>query len=207
MSAEGSVTAAKISRFRFSLRSLLLAVAACAILLGLFGDKARVYQRDASIARELTARGAYVAWRGLRVEYVSLRGSRDADHCIALMSQLSSHESLDRCNLAGSDVTDEGVHALLAMPRLRRLGLSDTNISDAGVLHLVKAKGLRELDLFNTHVSRQAVRRLRRELPHAKIDRGAYEDEIEQIERGLRELREANKAKARAKSTRLGHDD
>lgn len=163
-----------VSRLRFTVRTLLLVVSACAVLLAYVANDLRRHWRDAKYANEITMRGGQVGWWGLRVERVSLRQCHDADTCISLMGKLSNNEIFEMCDLAGSDVTDKGLQRVVAMEGLTVVNLANTNVSDAGILCLAKLRRLEELNLLGTRISRAAVREFRLAKPGIRIQRGAY---------------------------------
>lgn len=56
-------------------------------------------------------------------------------------------------NLAGTQVTDDGLAALADLPNLRMLHLEKTAISDAGLAHVIKCAELTYLNLYGTKIT------------------------------------------------------
>lgn len=73
------------------------------------------------------------------------------DEHLALLAPIAGN--ITWLNLAGSQVTDGGLAALAAMPRLTSIHLERTVISDAGLAHLAGLANLEYLNIFGTKVS------------------------------------------------------
>jgi hypothetical protein len=63
-------------------------------------------------------------------------------------------------NLAGTQVTDDGLAALADLPNLRMLHLEKTAISDAGLAHVKKCAELTYLNLYGTKITDAGLKHL-----------------------------------------------
>jgi Leucine-rich repeat (LRR) protein len=75
---------------------------------------------------------------------------RGTNETVAMTSKVASVEKLD---LSGSSVTDEGLEVLAKMPKLRWLALNLTSISDDGLAWLKDIKSLERLRLHSTRIT------------------------------------------------------
>lgn len=73
------------------------------------------------------------------------------DEHLALLAPIAGN--ITWLNLAGTQVTDGGLAAVAAMPRLTNLHLERTGIGDAGLVHLAGLANLEYLNLFGTKVT------------------------------------------------------
>jgi hypothetical protein len=108
-----------------------------------------------------------------------LRGMRDrGDHAITLydtdgtdeiLGHLRNTDDLQNLTLYLTDVTEEGMHLVATLPKLRRLELSGGHpgIDDNGLIRLQGKTGLEELILKNTPVTNEGLAVLK-ELPDLK---------------------------------------
>jgi hypothetical protein len=129
---------------------------------GLFLGDAQRTVRDKALA-DLRALGAYasrIAQTSDEVEvHFGLMGKvlEDGD-----LEQLRGLEAcLVSLDLSRTSITDEGLAALVAFPRLRRLRLDQTAIGDAGLAHLATMRRLESLNLFKTRVGDDGIKGLR----------------------------------------------
>jgi hypothetical protein len=72
---------------------------------------------------------------------------------IAMIARLGGTISPTKVDLHKSQVTDEDLALLAAMPDLQELDLRLTNVTDAGVKHLHDLRKLRFLNLFRTQMT------------------------------------------------------
>ena len=86
----------------------------------------------------------------VRVDY-HLVGDKIADEQLATLGPLANQ--LTWLNLAGTKVTDGGLAAVAALPKLTRLHLERTGVTDAGLVHLAGLQHLEYLNLYGTQVS------------------------------------------------------
>ena len=144
-------------RFRFGLRTLLLATVAVAIACGFLSRYARQVDRQrvalagiAELGGEVRLSDPFEEWIGAHprgagwarttfpnwtcsVVAVTLRGERVGDLDIAKLTQLPKLQSLD---LSGSQASDESVGILSRFPVLRKLDLTGTRVSADGIARL-----------------------------------------------------------------------
>jgi hypothetical protein len=72
---------------------------------------------------------------------------------------------------AMSQVTDDGLRTIAALPQVTELGLVGGNFTDAGLLSLERMTGLKKLILLRCpNVTNEGVARLRKVLPNCEIN-------------------------------------
>ncbi len=173
-------------RFRFRLRSLMIAIGIVGGGLGWIIHRAQV-QRDAVAVIERHGGFVLYDWQwknGNRVPnairpwpawlvdrlgidflanvvYVNLRDRASNE----LLTQVEKLSRLECLLLARSAVTDEGLAHLEGLTALQWLSLDDTKVSDAGLVHLKDLRQLQTLYLGLTNVTDAG-------LPHLKRLRG-----------------------------------
>ena len=82
----------------------------------------------------------------------------DADVTDETLHLLEGLTRLRELDLNDTQVTDAGLAVLVGLPALERLRLANTRVSDAGFRqHLETHPGLVELDLRGTGVTREAI--------------------------------------------------
>ena len=121
-------------------------------------------------------------WKNLKRLDVS--GTQTADGALALLGRLARLESLD---VAGSDVTDDGIHELLPLTNLKHLGLGRSQIGEGAIEVLGLLDNLQSLDL-----SSPAGRRNRR--------RGGNDRTAQALVEAIARLRDL-------RILRIGHSD
>lgn len=155
----------QVIRFRYSLRSLICAVGAIGVAVGLYSS----YLEKRRVALNL------VVERGGRIHFSGSDATSLAQQ--AEFSLADAIRNVDTIDLVGIDVTDEDVAALLPLREVRvlcighsavtdrslvsigkftelqSLGIQYTGISDAGLSQLSALRHLIVLDLSGTQVS------------------------------------------------------
>ncbi len=102
------------------------------------------------------------------VELVRLPKSA-GDQALSYVAELSKPEALRMLNLAGTQVTDEGLKYLEGLKGLETLDISDTNITDEGLKHLEKLSSLRDLRIGDTKVTNEGLADLVAGLPSLDV--------------------------------------
>ena len=137
----------KLRWYQFSLRSLLLFVALCAIPCSWVAVKRERVRRQQEMIEKLGGAVAYV-------DVFSLPGIP---------------EEYDFAGL-GNRVTDADLERLIpVLSRVTHLDLSDTQITDAGLQHLTGLIQLQYLYLKRTKVTDEGVKKLQQALPNCQI--------------------------------------
>lgn len=154
---------------RYTLRSLLLAVAALCVLL------AACASRVARVRREEAARKHVSRLDG------TCFTERLNDNCIELdpfsrrtfldlIPGLRSAPYIDEVSLRWSrTLSDDDISLLRSFRRLRFVDLSHTSVTDRCVPILAECHGLLRLNIANTRISGRGAAALRKELPHCII--------------------------------------
>jgi hypothetical protein len=142
--------------FQFRLRTLLVAVIVCALPLAWYAALARHSQNEQQAIRAL-----------VKLSDRSMLSSFDDEG--VCMSGVTG--SIERC-WQGPAWIPRRVNGqrMELFYRVERGWLGSEQYDDRVVEHLVKFTSLKQLTLHHTSVSPEGVRRLRSELPHAKID-------------------------------------
>ncbi len=148
----------RLRRLRFSLRTLLLFTAGCAVLLSVWAALNRDETEEERAARELQEAGILVSWNRddpPRVYSVDFFDVREVDG--SAFAAVRSFSSLQRLGLGRTDVTDSHLQLLRGMRGLRWLDLSGTEVSDRGVAHVECLQDLRFLDVSRTSMTDMAL--------------------------------------------------
>jgi hypothetical protein len=163
---------------QFSLRQLLLTVAAVCGVLGFWcGTGIRsAYQRSAAI-KVIEDLGGVVAfdyqWRedGTWDSRAVAPGSESMKklfgkyyHAKVVEAQLFSGP-----NMAPQRFTDTEAAQISSLVDLKWLVLMDTNLTDEGLLQLTQLKNLQRLDLEGTLVTDAGVKRIEEALPNVRV--------------------------------------
>ena len=182
MEAEPIKTEPKRNRrwFQFSLRTLLLAVTACAIWVGWFANRVHRQKRAVQAVLDLggtvtydyqildTQAGRFFrdpkaepAWPRWIVQAfgvdsvqnvvtVTIMNGQATDETLRLIGQVPTIMSV---SLKGGNVTNTGVAYLTELPNLQALGLGQTHVGDGGLECLAAHKHLKNLVLDETNVT------------------------------------------------------
>lgn len=166
-------------RFRFTLRSLLAAVTAWSILLGMVTG---VYRWQAVKSQERQARYDLYPYGGVYSMASALYSERTGGRSKGwfFVTFLNHVEAVDLSPHNGSAIQRGGKtlavddHALAMLSRfrkLRSLDLRDTQVTDGGVRHIAALKRLEQLDIRGTQITDDGWHELRRALPGCEITR------------------------------------
>jgi Leucine-rich repeat (LRR) protein len=100
--------------------------------------------------------------------------------------------NLERLNLQGSRVSDEGMRFIVEMGQLRELNLANTQIGDTGIISLSNNQNLQRLDLTGTPITNAGLASLARlENLHTLLLANTPITDAGLLElRGMRNLRE-----------------
>lgn len=170
-----------VPRWRFSLRSLLLVVAAASLLFAMLG-RFGYHRWQQVVAAELSAGGANVnleprppAWlpgadRLAAFESITLVDLVGVEIDDSVFDRLAGCADLVYLDLAYSDVSDEQVARLAELSQLRVLNLSSTRVTDASIDTLAQIRSLVDLDLTGTAVTPEGAQRLRQAISHLDLD-------------------------------------
>ncbi|HVX63582.1 MAG TPA: hypothetical protein VHC19_23370 [Pirellulales bacterium] len=141
---------------RFGLRTLLIAVTAVCLALGMVCDRA--YRQKRAVDDILASGG--------RVSYREAGGWLTLDR---LWLGRDFFQPVTKVFWAGAAIEDDDLACIRALPGLDMLSLASTPVTDAGLMHLESLHAAVLIDLRFTQVTDNGVARLRRELPQAKI--------------------------------------
>ena len=166
-------------RFRFTLRSLLAAMTALCVLLGMV---TAVYRRQAVKWQERRAQSAIFPYGGVYSMASALDSIRTGGRSRGWFFRtfLNHVEAVDLSphNWSATErrgrtraVDDEALAVLSKFRKLRSLNLRDTRITDEGLQHLRALKRLEQLDLRGTQVTDVGLQKLQAALPDCKIHR------------------------------------
>jgi len=104
-----------------------------------------------------------------QVYALNLAGSQVSNEGLAVLTNL---KNLGRLHLENSTVTDAGLTHIAKLERLEYLNLYGTGITDAGIAQLKGLKHLEKLYLWKTNVSYDAAMELEKQIPGLKVDLG-----------------------------------
>ena len=172
--------------FRFSLRSMLLALTLLCIWLGILASRASDQRQAVAAIRALGGRVLYdyqmpgsgapndSNWlRGImqhdffaNVVFVGLIGTDATNADLVHLQRLRKLEGL---SLVGTDLTDESLAQVAACTNLKTLDLRLTETTDAGLVHLQRLVKLQSLDISLLPLTPEGVDALRKALPNAQI--------------------------------------
>ncbi len=166
------------TKYRFTLRTLLLVVVVFGTLAGWLGCELRNARQERMAYRELCHLGAvgddWVGWREILLgrEYapivqISLPPDVTIDSALPYLTQLDNLRALD---LTGHPISDNEIAQLKTLSWIKSLNLSNTKITDSGADHLAKFQHLRWLYVGGTKITDDGIRNLQRKLPHCRID-------------------------------------
>jgi hypothetical protein len=91
--------------------------------------------------------------RNLEVSFINC--TRPPDSVLALLQGLSAH--IITLNMAGKQVTDDGLAFIARLSRLRKLYLGNSVVTDQGLSALAGLRDLRYLNLTHTKITRDGL--------------------------------------------------
>ncbi len=137
-----------------------------------------------------------------QVYALNLAGSQVSNEGLAVLTNL---KNLGRLHLENSTVTDAGLSHIAKLERLEYLNLYGTGITDAGIAQLKGLKHLENLYLWKTKVSYDAAMELEKQIPGLKVDLG-YDHPViarmrltKQMERAQAQVKDAAASALEAK--------
>lgn len=154
---------------QFGLRTLLIAVALTALVLGLWRGVIDPIHRQHAAVTYLTDLGGRAEWRVsgpawlrrivgnyyfTQVDAVNLHRARIKDDDLQVLQDLPS---VRRVYLSGTDVSREGLEHLQKLPQLERLALWRTSVTDADLKPLAEISTLQVLDLQETKTTERCL--------------------------------------------------
>ena len=147
-----------MSRFRFSVRTMLVATAVLSALLGLVGNEVqqlRFHRQAVRRVRELGGSCGSVVGN-------SFGESWGPKWCPLIKDSMYADFECVWLNSTGNaGLRDEDLAVLKHFPRLRVVEFSAPLLTDVAMTHLGEIDSLRELTLYETQVTGQGLRRLR----------------------------------------------
>ena len=159
---------------QFGLRTLLIAVALTALVLGLWRSVIDPIHRQHVAVATLVDLGGRVEWRAggpswlrrslgsyyvTQVEAVNLHRARIKDEDLKVLQDLPT---VRRVYLSGTDVSREGLKHLQKLPRLERIALWRTSVTDADLKPLAEISTLQAIDLQETRTTERCLADLSR---------------------------------------------
>ena len=195
----------KLRWYQFSLRSLMIFVLVCGVLLGWSGTFfLRLHQQREAVSR-IRGLGGLVQydyqWREGNLDY---HASPPGPKVLRMMLGDDAFAHVAKVNFCCQDFSSfnscvnplkyADLKALEALHDLDTLGILDSNIGDEGLQHLAALGRLRALDLESPKIGDQGLEHLRglTNLRIFKLSRGKFSDKgIEQL-KGLKNLESLN---------------
>lgn len=179
------------TRFRFSMKSLLLVVFVACMLFAWQGVRIRNIEKQRAAAAWWQQRGTYVTFEKNQVVSIQPYGdgisASDMDKLTLFpnlrmlflqdmklddtaLPQVTRLKRLEWLVLTDRDVTDNSISFISQLPNLRNLFLDGTQVTNGALPYLLKMEDLEYLNLQRTRVSNEAITKLRLALPKTKID-------------------------------------
>ena len=137
-----------------------------------------------------------------QVYSLNLAGSQVSNEGLAVLAKL---KNLGRLHLENSTVTDAGLIHIAELEQLEYLNLYGTGITDTGIAQLKGLKHLENLYLWKTNVSYDAAMELEKQIPGIKVDLGYNHPVIarmrltKQMERAQAQVKDAAASAEQAK--------
>jgi hypothetical protein len=215
----GNIAAAPVlySRFRWSIRVLLLVVAMLAVPVAWKTNRARAQRRAVAVIKK---KGGYVGYdyefrNGQPVDYS--QGHPDAPQWLrrALGDEFFQEVTYVYCpyeinqfwpdGLASAirekrrrSISDEDLQYFKCLDHLQTVSIESNDVTDAGFANFENLRSLQSLEVISSRVTQTAIQRLKRALPRVELitlqDRQA---EIEENERMIAELNSGSPLKSK----------
>jgi hypothetical protein len=146
-------------KLQFSLRSLVITMIFCGLLLGRYGIRRHEAAQEKDALIELQSLGADVQLHEERVVGVSFSGPGPPAKFLELLNRLPR---LQRLVLIDTHLTDAGLGKISEQGSLEQLLLLGANITDNGLAHLAQLTELKTLRLDNTQIGDEGLKHVRR---------------------------------------------
>ena len=165
-------------RFRFSLRTLLIAVPLLGLICGLLARMQSRARMQASAVNQLQEREflcEYTPW------CPALFGTRDGMRSIPDIPNLVSLQLIDGADLLQGADAERFVASLNSLSSLRILDIEDPSTDDRIIDQVRKLQRLKKLEIGHASLSKSGLTGLRREMPHCDVKVGdgqAIENDI-----------------------------
>lgn len=156
---------------RFTLRALLLAITACAIVLAWVTVSARQAQRQREAALRFMELGATLGYdQGDRGNVTLIAFSDYTNLCDEDLTGLDALPHLQTLWLNVSHVTDQGLSHLAAVPRLREVHVNVRQITDLGIENLKRLPALERVVEWGAGFKNQSqMAKLKNALRHVTV--------------------------------------
>ncbi len=141
-------------RFRFSLKSLLIAMTIAAVALAIVAQPLMEDRRTRRHLNLAVAMGAKVSSTGILLREQTLR------RIVLSFFGLPVHLHLYRLDFSGTKLTDIELGQLKGFREIRELDLGNTQVTDNALASLKKLEYLRVLDISGTQVTDQGIQHL-----------------------------------------------
>ena len=174
-------TSNKHRRFRFSLRTLLIAVGTGSVVLGVVTAvtrwQLRNYREHAGVIAISNLGGTYGSFSSLHHNRTgsgrSVLYNRLFDRVAVIDLSLDAWPRVERSKQGKSlaSVSDDILPVLYAFADLKKLDLSGSGITDRSIKYLKQLRTLEELEIDGTLVSQAGCSELRQALPNCRIRR------------------------------------
>jgi hypothetical protein len=167
-----------VARFRYSLRALLIVLAVCGLVFGLWKRETRRHERELRAVSQMRSFGVNVDYRQRAPQWLRYALGDQAAEAFETVEGISFppdgvciHNGDTIATLLGIDDGElAGLRASLeTLPNLKSLNLSGTRITDAAIEHVTNLAALRELDVSGTNVSEKRIEVLCREHPQLLV--------------------------------------
>lgn len=183
---DNATPAPKRRWFRFSLRTLFVALTAIAILLGWVAWRLERARQDQRVLADLDP-AAGISFRGYDMPMSSpewLKTMWVMEHFYSVdrleirplphtpddaLKHLARLPRLVKLKIESDAITDDGLRHLSSIKGLRVLGVASPQITDEGLLILGQMKQLKELAVESHRLTAGGIERLKRDLPDCQI--------------------------------------
>jgi hypothetical protein len=160
------------NHFRFSIRSMMIAIAVVALLLGLLLPRIQKnIELQKRIAAYKLAQSVVSSHNGQ--QSVSYPRGTDVTHLHWTIEELATpqEDAYHQVIFTNQQLTDHELELLAGHPNLSSIAFRNCQFSELGFLKLVSLKALKGLDLRNQNVDAASVNEFQRLRPDCQIDR------------------------------------